>query len=46
MNLENEEKNILENKTSKKVKVNNYFDTREEEAVKKYITASSSRVSK
>ena len=45
MNLENEEKNILENKTSKKVKVNNYFDTREEEAVKKYITSFSSRVS-
>jgi hypothetical protein len=39
MNLENEEKSLIENKTSKKVKVNNYFDTREEEAVKMYITA-------
>jgi hypothetical protein len=39
MNLENEEKSLIENKTSKKVKVNNYFDTREEEAVKRYITA-------
>jgi len=39
MNLENEDKSLIENKTSKKVKVNNYFDTREEEAVKMYITA-------
>ena len=39
MNLENEDKSLIENKTSKKVKVNNYFDTREEEAVRMYITA-------
>ena len=30
MNLENEDKSLIQNKTSKKVKVNNYFDTREE----------------
>ena len=39
MDLSNEEKSELKNKTSKKVKTNNYFDTREEEAVRDYILA-------
>ena len=37
--IENEETNILNNKTGKKPKKENYFDTREEEAVKKYLIA-------
>ena len=41
MSLSNEEeKNICEeNKTVKKVKTTNYFDVREEDAVKRYIIA-------
>ena len=34
-----EETNILNEKTSKKVKKDNYFDVREEEAVKRYLVA-------
>ena len=41
MDLSNEEKSELKNKTSKKVKTNNYFDTREEEAVRLFITSES-----
>ncbi len=38
--LENEETNELKDKTSiKKIKKDNYFDTREEEAVKRYLVA-------
>jgi hypothetical protein len=39
MNYSDEEKNVETNKTSKKPKSNNYFDTREEEAVRNYLTA-------
>ena len=41
MNLSNEEQNEIEKKTSKKVKSNNYFDTREDEAVRLFITSDS-----
>jgi hypothetical protein len=41
MNLSNEEQSEIEKKTSKKVKSNNYFDTREEEAVRLFITSDS-----
>jgi hypothetical protein len=36
---QNGESNVEANKTSKKPKTNNYFDTREEEAVRNYLTA-------
>lgn len=36
---QNDESNVETNKTSKKPKSNNYFDTREEDAVRRYITA-------
>jgi hypothetical protein len=39
MTQQNDEKNVEANKTSKKPKTNNYFDTREEEAVRNYLTA-------
>jgi hypothetical protein len=39
MDYSDEEKNVETNKTSKKPKSNNYFDTREEEAVRNYLTA-------
>jgi hypothetical protein len=38
--VENEETNELKDKTGiKKIKKDNYFDTREEEAVKRYLVA-------
>jgi len=43
MSITNEEQTNIEKKTSKKVKTNNYFDTREEEAVRLFITAESSK---
>jgi len=42
MSYSDEEKIVETNKTSKKPKSNNYFDTREEEAVRNYLTAETS----
>ena len=39
LSLNESENTYDENKTVKKPKSNNYFDVREEDAVKKYITA-------
>jgi len=43
LSLENENKNEELNKTGKKIKKENYFDTREEEAVKRYLIAESQK---